>query len=249
MHDDIKPAWLAMSPARLERHLEARQYPAAVIRDLVLQVKAVKEQRRRQRLKRTVAQQLWDDILKAARNELAGVRTMLSQARAKNGGNTPSGPKFAALKAYEDVLVDTIAKLSRIQKEGAFTPAQFVAHLREQTGRLIPNDGAHWTDYVGEKAKARVRDLFNQVPDPARGKRKTPFERRISVQENVIARAYLNDQITKAKEELEQLFAVTTDADQLKELRAKERDIHRAVHNLDKIKPTQPLPARWTALL
>ena len=249
MHDDIKPAWLAMSSARLERHLEAKQYPAAVIRDLVVQVKGIKEQNRRQRLKRTVAHQLWSDVLQAARNELGGVRTMKAQERARQGTDIPQNAKFTALMAYEDVLVDTIGKLSRLQKEAQFTPAQFVEHLHAQTGRLLPNEGSHWTDYVGEKSKAKVRELFNKTPDPARGKRKVPFERRISVQENTITRAYLNDQIKKAKEELDQLFAVTTDPDQIKELRAKEREIHRAIHALDKIKPTQPLPSRWTALL
>ena len=73
MKADIKPSWLTMSVARLERHLLEKAYPPDLLRDIVANVTAAKEQRRRQRIKTTMTHQLWDDVLRAARIEDRGV--------------------------------------------------------------------------------------------------------------------------------------------------------------------------------
>lgn len=252
MQEDLKPMWLVMSTPRLERHLEEQKYPYALRREIVARVKLVKAQARRQKIKATVTHQMWDDILKAARIELAGVRTMKAQTNRKyeeSFGNSAYQAKLKALTAYEAVLVKIIERLRNVQRTDSFTPAQFAEHLREERGLAIPNKGAHWSDYVSAKDRGNVERLFNEAPDPARGKRKSPFERRISPDEHIITKNYLEDQLVRARRELEAGYAVAATDEQKKEMAALERDIQYAEFKLDSAKQTDPLPAKWRGLL
>jgi hypothetical protein len=251
MIDNIQPAWLAMSSARLERHLRERKYPVPVMRDILQSVRLAKAQQRKLRLKATVSHQLWDDVLSAARLELGGVRTMKAQAKrqaAAEFGNAGTAAKHKALCAYEDVLVEVIADLVKVQKKGTFAPGQFVAFVKEEKGWAIPNNGEHWSDYVDAEQKRHVRDLFDAAPNPVRGKRKAPFERRISPNAHAIQRSFLVGQMKKAKDEIdvERSFAKTPET--IAALDAREMDLQRAYIAMDNLKPTMPLPARWTGL-
>jgi len=77
MTSDIKPHWLTMSEAKLHTHLtEVLKLPAPLVADAVTRVRDFKEQQRRAKLKTSAIHQAWDDLLFAARSELARVRTM-----------------------------------------------------------------------------------------------------------------------------------------------------------------------------
>lgn len=252
MEENIQPAWLAMSASRLERHLTAHKYPVPTMRDILQAVKLAKARQRKLKIKATVSHQLWDDILSAARLELGGVRTMKAQAKRQADaefGNAMTAVKYKALCAYEDVLIAVIAKLVKLQKAGEFAPGQFVAFIKEETGRIIPNNGEHWTDYVSAKHKRHVRDLFDAAPHPARGKRKVPFERRISPDVHIIQRSFLVGQMKKAQDNLDSERSIATTPEAIAELDAREMDLQRAYLAMDNLKPTMPLPARWTGLL
>jgi len=251
MRDNLQPMWLAMSAAHLERHLKEHKYPVPMIRDILNAVLLAKARQRRGRIKATVTHQLWGDILQAARDELAGLRTLKSQAkrRSNNGfGNDGLDAKYKALCAYEDVLTEVIEKLVKVQKAGEFAPGQFVAFIKEETGRVIPNNGEHWSDYVSAKDRRRVQVLFDAAPDPVRGKRKVPFERRISREEHIIKRAHLIGQMKKAEDDLAAERKVTTSPELLAALDVREMDLQRAYIALDTLKPTKPIPARWQSL-
>ena len=252
MEENLQPAWLVMSASRLERHLIERKYPVPTMRDILHAVKLAKARQRKLKIKTTVAHQLWDDVLSAARLELGGVRTMKSQTKRQADaefGNAGTVAKYKALCAYEDVLVEVIADLVKVQKKGTFAPGQFVAFVKEQKGWAIPNKGEHWTDYVDDAQKRHVRDLFDATPNPARGKRKVPFERRISPDVHIIQRSFLVGQMKKAKDEIDQERSFTTDPEALAALGVREMDLQRAYLAMDNLKPTTPLPARWTGLL
>jgi hypothetical protein len=251
MEENLQPAWLAMSASRLERHLTEHKYPVPIMRDILQSVRLVKAQQRKAKIKATVTQQLWGDILSAARPELGGVRTMKAQVKGQDAafGNAMTAVKYKALCAYEDVLIAVIAKLVKLQKAGEFAPGQFVAFIKEETGRIIPNDGEHWSDYVSEKDKSYVRGLFDAAPNPTRGKRKVPFERRISPDVHVIQRSFLVGQMKKAQDNLDSERSIATTPEAIAELDAREMDLQRAYLAMDKLKPTTPLPARWTGLI
>ena len=251
MEENLQPAWLAMSEPRLERHLKEHKYPVPLIRDIMQAVRLAKARQRKLRLKGTVSHQLWDDILHAARDELGVVRTMKSQAKRHAGpafSSAGTAAKYKALSAYDDVLTEVIARLVKVQKSGEFAPKQFVAFLKEEKGRDIPNNGEHWSDYVSAKAKRHVRELFDATPDPIRGKRKVPFERRISREEHVIKRAFLVGQMKKAQDDLDMERKVTTNPELIGALDVREMDLQRAYIALDTLKPTMPIPARWQSL-
>jgi hypothetical protein len=251
MKDNLQPMWLVMSEARLTRHLKEHKYPTPVIQDILLAVRLAKAQNRKGRLKATVSHQLWDDILQAARIELAGLRTMKAQAKRRTDaefGNAGTAAKYKALSAYEDVLTEVIARLVKVQKSGEFAPGQFVAFLKEEKGRDIPNNGEHWSDYVSPKSKRHVRELFEAAPDPVRGKRKVPFERRISPQEHIIKRSFLVGQMKKAEDDLAAERKVTTTPELVAALDVRAMDLQRAYIALDTLKPTMPIPARWQSL-
>lgn len=57
--------------------------------------------------------------------------------------------------------------------ETARTPAELAM------ARGIPNKGLHWTDWINEKTKNRIRGLFDAVPYPKGVKRPGPFIYRI----------------------------------------------------------------------
>jgi len=252
MEETIQPAWLAMTTARLERHLKEHKYPVPLMHDILQSVRLIKARQRKAKIKATVSHQLWDDILKSARLELGGVRTMKAQTKRQmeaEFGHAGTTAKFKALCAYEDVLTELIAKLVKVQKAGEFAPGQFVAYIKEKTGRVIPNNGEHWSDYVSAKQKRHVRDLFEAAPNPARGKRKDPFERRISPDEHVIKRSFLVGQMNKAKEELDRNRGFAKNPELIAELDALEMDLQRAYLTMDRLRPTTPLPARWQGLL
>jgi len=251
MEENLQPAWLVMNTARLERHLREHKYPVPVMQDIMHAVRLAKARQRRQRIKATVSHQLWDDILHAARDEVGVVRTMKSQSK-RHAGPTASSAgtmtKYKALCAYEDVLVEVVAKLVKLQKAGEFAPGQFVAFIKEETGRDIPNNGAHWSDYVSAKDKRHVCALFDAVPDPIRGKRKVPFERRVSREEHIIKRASLVGQMKKAQDDLDMERKVTTNPELVAALDVREMDLQRAYIALDTLKPNKPIPARWQSL-
>jgi hypothetical protein len=252
MEENLQPAWLVMSTPRLERHLKEQKYPVPVMQDILQAVRLAKARKRKLRIKATVSHQLWDDILKAARLELGGLRTMKAQAKRQTAfefGNAGTAAKYKALCAYEDVLTEVIADLVKVQKKGQFAPGQFVAFAKEEKGWDIPNNGEHWSDYVDSAQKHHVRTLFDAAPDPVRGKRKVPFERRISPDEHVIKRSFLVGQMKKAEDDLEAERRVATNPELIAELDARAMDLQRAYLAMDKLKPTTPLPARWQGLL
>ena len=205
MTETIKPTWLAMSPARLWQHLHDKKYPTAMVMDIVAQAQRVKSERRKARIKQTVAQQLWHELLDAARIELGIVRTLKSQTKRRvieEFGHASTQAKYDALCAYDAVITSVIERLRRAQRTGEATPSQFAKFLNDNGKGPIPNNGEHWSDFVKIKDRRDVERMFDNLPDPARGKRKTPFERRISPDEHVLKRAHLVGQLAKAKEDL-----------------------------------------------
>lgn len=251
MDDIIKPFWLDMSEARLQRHLVERKYPAPIMRDIIVRVRQMKAARKKSRIKATVTQQMWDDILRAARIELAGVRTMKAQIRAADpdGFDTGGNIKFKALTLYGETIAETIEKLRKLRAAGDQTPKQFVEYIMQTNGREIPNEGRHWTDYVSQRRKQQVLDLFSQAPVPRRGKQKALFERKVSPEENAITRGFLVGQMNTARTETQAQLEVATDPDQIAQLERVLRDLHLADYKLEIATKTAFLPAKWRGLL
>ena len=244
MDEDIKPHWLSMSDARLQRHLTDQKYPVPIIRGIINRVRYLKVARRKARIKATVTQQMWDDIIKAARIELAVVRTMKAQAKSQG-----IQAKFNALNIYGEAINEVMGKLKKLREAGDQTPKQFTAYIKQETGRVIPNDGTHWSDYVSAKQKEKINELFDTAPQASRGKKKIPFERKVSPDEHVVQKAFLVGQLAKVTQETEALLDRTTDPNERAELKQTLRDVQFAEYKLDIASKTAYLPRQWRGLL
>lgn len=248
MHDVIKSSWLSMSAGRLQTMLYKRGYPFPIIRDLLKQVHDMKEARRKRRIRETHHGKLWAQLLEPARMELQRIRTMrcslakLAEAEPTNPNHTA---KLSAVTVYEAAIVSVVQKLRQIQREDECTPTQFVAMLKKDFGKTIPNGGTHWVDYVPRKTVEHVTTLFDALPSPQRGKRKVPFERLIPLEAHLSALSKLNDRLKQDLAALEREMDVTQDDDTLDKLNAKRMEMLEAQYILDSVPVGTPLPATW----
>lgn len=249
MTDTIKPSWLIMSEAKLYNHLtQVLKLPAPLVADAITRVREYKEQRRRSRLKTSAIHQAWDDILFAARSELARVRVMKAQASKlseKHLGYSGYRLKYEALSAYDTVLAGVIERLKRVQKADEMMPLQFAETLRKAGKMPTAGPGTHWTDYVKKADRERVEYLFNDLPDPARGKRKTPFERNISPREHDRLKKRVVGVLIADQEATEREYDVATDPDEKARLNKRIKDMQYAQYKLHSLPRTSPVPKAW----
>jgi hypothetical protein len=89
--------------------------------------------------------------------------------------------RLQAYTAYLAVLrrIEGLLVLAREQKE--YTPREFADAWNDDPERSkqyrIPNNGEHWTDWVGPKARARIQQTFARLPWVKYTKPRTPFPR------------------------------------------------------------------------
>lgn len=248
MADDVKKTWLKMSERALHTHLTKQGYPPKLVRDTLNRVADIKRKAKSQRVHDNAVKTKWQEVLAPARIELGVVRTIKSQLRA--AATEDALKRLDVMAEYESVIVKVIARLRGVQKAGAYTPLQLATELRN-AGKLHieAGDGMHWTDYVGTLDRERIEGLFNRLPDPKRGKKKQPFDRRISRPEHRRQKHALWDRILNEKFALESEHELTTNAELREELYAKIMDMEHAIYNLDKLPPTSPVPRTWRELL
>jgi hypothetical protein len=249
VNDILKPYWLTMHESRLLSHLRHLRYPDPHVRAIIAAYRDHKAARRAKRIKQTMVYQLWDHILQAARSELGVVRTMKSQLRRDNFPTAGVEAKLRALEVYDAVIAETIAKLRKVQKADEMTPSQFVEHLRKEGKRPIPNNGTHWTDYVKASDRRKIEVMFDSLPHTGRGKRKVPFERRISSEESDKQRGKLVRTLVNEQEAAEREYAVSQNSFDREELEDRIAKMREAQYILDMLPSNIPLPATWHGLL
>lgn len=249
MTDDIKPLWLTMSEAKLHNHLtQVLKLPAPLVADAVSRVRDLKEQRRREKLKTSVIHQAWDDLLSAARTELAGVRTMKSQtasALRASFGNASLQAKYNALDAYDAVIAGVIEKLRKVQKRDDTMPQALAEALRQAEKMPTDGPGTHWTDYVKQEDRTRIEQMFNDLPHNSRGKRKAPFERRIATRVHDRAKKVVVGRLCTEQAIAERDFELTTDPAEKKRLGKLIKDMQYAQYKLEIMPRTATVPRTW----
>lgn len=248
----IKPSWLRMSEYRLHAYLTYREYPPEIVNQTVKKVREMKAARKADHIKRTVRDNLWRDLLTPARDELGVVRTMKAQAKRQleaEFGNAHTQAKLDALTCYDAVIAKTIEFLRKVQRACEHTPLQFAAELRGSGQLAATVRGDHWTDYIKPKDRQQVMDAFSKVPDPARGKKKTPFERRISTLEHDRLKEVMWERIRKEQELTQQEQDMTADPFEVEQLSKKLDALQEAAYRLDSLPKTAPIPLSWQALV
>ena len=252
MKATIRPSWLAMSENKLYVYLTGREFPAEIIKQTMDTVKELKKQRKAQRIKQTMQDPLWNDMLRAARTERDTVRVMKVQTKQlveREFGHPANVAKLAALTKYEDVIMKIIAKMEKMKKRGEHTPLQIAAELKRD-GRMSPDvSGEHWTHYVTHTERTEVEELFKKFPDPARGKKKVPFEYRISRQEHERHRKDMSKRLQEEAIKAEQEVALAFDDEEREKLSAHLSDIREAQFRLEILPATMPIPKKWKTLI
>lgn len=252
MNDDIKPSWLLMSHNKLHELLVNKGYPDPILNDILKRVKAEKEARRKQRIKESFSSTLWREVLEPARTELGVVRTMKAQAKrliVEDFVPDEVQRRLDTLTTYEQVIVKIIERLAKVQKAGDYTPHQFAKELRNAGKLPSGEDGGHWTHYVSTKDRLLVESMFSKLPDPERGKKKIPFEKRLSKAEHKRMKAALWDRIAEETQRTEQELGMATFDDERKELEDKLFKLRKAAFILDGMQKTAVVPATWHGLL
>ena len=252
MKTNIRPSWLDMSETKLYVYLTHREYPAESIKQVMQSVQELKKQRKAERLKATLHDPLWADVLRAARTERDTVRVMKAQTKQlvdEEYGHPANVAKLRALTKYEDVIMQVIAKLEKVRKARSATPMQLAAELK-RAGRMSNElSGEHWTHYVKPAEKREVEGLFENFPDPARGKKKVPFEYRISREEHERRRQDMAKRLQEEIVKTEQELSVVVDAEARAQLEATLSGIQEAQFRLDILPKTLPIPRKWQTLI
>lgn len=252
MDEDIKPSWLNLNHNKLHELLVSKGYPAPIMNNMLERVKVMKAERRKQRIKETVSAPFWREVLSPARAELGIVRTMKAQAKRLIVTETVPDElqkRLDTLNAYETVIVKTIERLVKVQKSGAYTPHQFAKELQEAGKLPLGGDGSHWPHFVSTKDKANIEAMFKKWADPARGKRKVPFEVRLSKGEHKRRKAALWSKIAEETQRTEQELSMATFDDDREELEKKLFNLRKAAFILEGLRQTAVVPNTWHGLL
>lgn len=247
MENGIRKMWLTMSEGRLREHLTQRlRLPSSVAERMIAQVVTLKSERRKAAIKSGQSRSLWEEFFEAPRHEAAIVRVLKAQLKKQGGEGTA---KWHALTLYGDVINTVIAKLKAESKARNATPAKLPSLLHTDGFTLPRGDGSHWTDYVKNSDLVRVREMFNALPPPTRGKNKTPFERMLPPKTYKKRKALVSARLEADLAATERELEVTHDPDRIKLLSDQIDKMYRAQFILDQHKRNTPLPLTWHGLV
>lgn len=243
----VRKSWYRLSERALRTHLTDKlKWPQDMVDNISQQIYDEKQARRKVKVKHGHVYNAWQLLLASARAEAANVRVLKSQTKAL-GIEQPA--RWAALCAYESCINSVIEKLKKVQAAGEHTPAQFAEFLKTELGRVVPNGGTFWVDYVKLSDRRRIEALFNSLPPPARGKKKAPFERRIPLALHAAQRKTLNQHLDSAEKAVTTALDMKPDSFTADALRADLEKIHHARYVLKNKPRNALLPSRWQSLL
>ncbi len=225
-------SYIALTPNALhQRLLKERIHPAEMqaIKD---EVAALKESQRVDKITRTQRKAEWDKLLKPLRYEL-------NNAKVGRAYDLDDESRVEAFDAYILVMETLLTRFAQPMKMLEATPIQLALE------KALPNNGEHWTDWVPEKIKVRIGLMFEALPPKLRAKRKTPFQRLSTPEQNAKAKEKLLRRTTKEIETLERKQSVTqTEAGQATLAKMRE-----AMKIIVKLNTTEHIPATWAGVL
>jgi len=225
-------SYLTLTPNALhQRLLKERIHPAEMqaIKD---EVAALKEAQRVDKITRTQRKTEWDKVLKPLRYEL-------NNAKVGRAYDLDDEARVEAFDAYILVMETLLSKFAQPLASLEATPIQLALE------KGLPNNGEHWTDWVPDKIKTKISIIFEALPHKTRAKRKVPFQRLTTPEQNAKAREKLITRTRKEIETLERKQSITqTDAGQEQLGRMRE-----AMKIILRLTDTEHIPATWSGVL
>lgn len=227
---------LRLTPNQLHNTLVKRGLPLDLRIATTNHIEALKKERRKKKIKETTHEKLWARLLKPLKYELSNARVGL---RLKSASDAPE--RHEAFSAYIVVLDKLLAGMCKMQMDLAMSATP----LEVAKTKNFPNNGEHWSDWVSDKTKLRIQELFFAVPYTPRAKRFAPFTRRLPPElYRVEYRRLLIRSLKEYDILLSEMGVVQDEArqDELKEQRLK---MEYALSNLRLLKTGSALPSTW----
>jgi len=224
--------YLKLKPNDLhQRLLKERLHPADMQR-IKDEVTATKEAQRIDKITRTQRKIEWDKVLKPLRYELNNVKV----GRAYD---LDDAERVEAFDAYILVMVTLLSRFAQPLASLDATPIQIALD------KGLPNNGEHWTDWIPDKIKTRIALIFEALPHKTRAKRKVPFQRLTTLEQNANARDKLLARTRKEMETLERKQEMnSTEVGQATLGRMRD-----ALKIIAKLTDTEHIPATWSGVL
>jgi hypothetical protein len=214
-----------------QRLLKERIHPAEMqaIKD---EVALAKEAQRVDKITRSQRKNEWDKVLKPLRYEL-------NNAKVGRAYDLDDESRVEAFDAYILVMETLLSRFAQPLAALEHTPIQLALE------KGLPNNGEHWTDWVPDKIKTKIAIAFEELPHKTRAKRKVPFQRLTTPEQNAKARDKLLARTRKEMETLERKQSVTqTDAGQATLSRMRD-----ALKIIARLTDTEHVPATWSGVL
>lgn len=161
--------YMKLTENELLNRLEKRKFHEAVraqrIDEIVTTVREQKEAMRASRGKNFQFSRMWEELMAPLKYERKVVRALLRYPASEE--------RRVALAAYLEVLDKQVGKMTLQQRARDYTPYQIAKAAN------FPNNGEHWSDWIGLTTKTRIKELFKDIPPKLKAKKKLPFERTI----------------------------------------------------------------------
>jgi hypothetical protein len=222
---------MKLTPNELHNRLSKRNLAPEVREDMKALITAQKASFKSMRSKTIKVHAEWRPLLQGLRMERESVR---SSRAYKKGHRDPN--LITALEGYSMVL-DRLHGEFELHKRELRTPAVIA---RE---RNLQNKGIHWTDWVKDKFKERIRLLFDAVPHQGT-KGKTPFPRRTDPKSNAKLKARLHTRTVKEHG----IAAQNHQLNPTERSKAKLDKMNEALKRIDQLQPTDPVPRTYSGL-
>jgi hypothetical protein len=226
---------LKLTPNQLHNTLVKRGLPLDLRIATTNHIEALKKERRRKKIKHTTRENLWARLLKPLKYELSNARVGL---RLKKTEDAPE--RYKAFDEYIKVMEKLVAGMEKAQMDAEFLPSAIAK------AKGFPNNGEHWTDWVSDKTKLRIQELFFSIPHTARAKRFEPFTRRLTPElYRVEYRRLLIRSLKEYDVLLSEMEICKDDAFRLDELKEQRFKMEYALSNLRLLKAGSALPTTW----
>ena len=229
--------YMKLTENELLNRLQKRKLHPHAMQEIMRVVAEQKSELRAERGKNHQHSRMWEELMTPLKYELKVVKGLLKYHASEE--------RRIALTAYAEYLDTLIGKLTLQQHKREFTPYQLARASN------LPNNGAHWTDWVGASKKLRIVELFDAIPYKLKAKKKLPFERVIPKPLWATLHERLRMRTEKELEQaLAQLRAAELDVDEAKQAKAQTKvsNIQQALAWIADMKAGEAVPVTWHGL-
>ena len=224
--------YMKLTPNQLHTRLLERKVPPFQAEHIKRIVAEQQANRKSENARTKQLDRLWREFMSPLDVERDNVHGMLRYKPSENDA------RREALEAYLTVLNALKAKMINHCKQDRMTPTMVASD------KNLPNEGKHWTDWIPQKIKARVLDLFEQIERKPKAKIKIPFQRLIPADLHAKQVTRLKNRTLKELAIAEQALTIDPDEDKA----SKVRQIKYALDLMDVLDEDEPVPATWHGL-